>query len=201
MKVKIVELIVPLLLVATANVAKAQQAPATPAVQAKESEAQKSNIEKFIAARGVLLVKKYGTIGEIDGKFLDKVKIKTLIISTPATSGTLPTYGVRFERPPVGKFESSEVGFIDFDESKGVVEAIKYMISLSETMKTENHENTEIHFNSRGEISVGFFQARGEQTAIFKVDGKSVFLEMKQLVVLQNLIESAISSLVKEGAK
>jgi hypothetical protein len=201
MKVKIVALIVPILMIATTNVAKAQQNVASTVASAKEADAEKSNIEKFIISRGKLLVKKFGTIGELEGKYRGKVQIETLILSTPANSGSNSIYGVRFERPAVEKFESDDTGFIDFDESKGLIEAAKYMVSLAEKMKTENHENTEVEYKSRGGIVLGFFQSRGEQTAYIKVERKNVFMDMKQFATLQNLIETAVSSLVKEGAK
>jgi len=185
------------------SVAQGQQqdVAAGPAKKAEPSTA----VEKFVARRGRLIVKDFYKVGVVEGKYLGSLDIQLLVFSAPGAASQDKVFGVRFERPAVKDYESDETGFLDFDESSALLEALAFMETLAGRMSSEEHENTEVIYETRGGMRLGFVQSGREQTAFVGVGGpiggKHVFLTMGALNEVNKLLKQAVARLGKMGAK
>jgi len=184
--------------------AYAQEAVSPPEAAKKPEPA--TAIEKFMARRGVLIVKDFYNVGMVSGQLGTSLEIKMLILSSAGgPSAAQKIFGVRFSRPAAGRYESEEVSFLDFDECVALLDALGFMQNLAIKMAQEQHEYTEVIFVTRGGMRIGFYQEGREQSAFAKVGGpiggKRCWLTMDGLAEVKDLVQQAVTRLREMGAK
>ena len=162
-------------------------------------------VEKFTARKGLLLVKDIYTVGTAGGESaFGSLKIRQLVVYAPGAADAERVYGVRFERPAMGDYELDQVGFLDFDECKALLEALAFIRELATRMASETHEYTEVAYETRGGMRFGFYQSV-EMTgpvSFVNVGGlRTVFTKTDGLAQVRALVEQAVDGLRDKGAK
>lgn len=143
-------------LLATTMAAYAAEAPDQAA-----PEESPTTVERFMVQQGRILVKEShhtGTVGGYQGAKLDIAAVK---VSDAGTGETV--YGVKFTRPGVEKYERDRVSFLDYDEAAAALEALIFIRTMAAKMATEQHERTEVVYETRGGLQFGYIQMVGPE--------------------------------------
>ena len=86
-----------------------------PTVKAEKEDAKSTNVGRFLARRGVLLIKEFRDMSAVKGEYGGKVSVSTLILSSAQTTRGDVQYGVKLEHTDEdGDIRGS--GFLDYDE-------------------------------------------------------------------------------------
>lgn len=181
------------------TIVQAQEKPPV-AEQGKKPEPS-TQVEKFVSARGKLIIKDYYKLTTLIGNFGESLKLDLLVFSAPATANKDKVFGVRFEVPRKERFDLTAIGFLDFDEAKDLAETLGFMQKLASEMAEEDHENTEVIYETRGRMQFGFFQVGKQQTAFVKIDAKNVFVTMLLFESIKTALDKGTERLAKLGAK
>lgn len=172
--------------------------------QTNSNQENSTNMGRFLAKRGMLLMKETRDFASIRCEYGDKINVVSYIISTAATvsSKSEVTYGLRFEHiDPDGRPDGS--GFLDFDEFDEFTGALNYLESLAQQMMRQQRDYTEVTYSSKDNVKFGFFQTEGRQQAFFDVRGynENAFLPVGKLQMIQRAVESVKAHLISRGAE
>lgn len=86
-----------------------------PTVKAEKEDEKSTNVGRFLARRGVLLIKEFRDMSAVKGEYGGKVSVSTLILSSAQTTRGDVQYGVKLEHTDEdGDIRGS--GFLDYDE-------------------------------------------------------------------------------------
>ena len=174
-----------------------------PASPPKMDDEPGSDVKRFLATRGLLIMKEFHDINDIKCEYGVKISMSTAIISTMESSTTPSriSFGLRFEMYEEDVVRDS--AFLDFDEFMEVAAALEFIGSLSAKMLTEQRDYTEVNFITKDNIKFGFYQSDGRQLAFMNLDsyGESAFLSMRTLDFVKQNIEYSKNYLISRGAK
>lgn len=125
-----------------------------------------TDLEKFISKKGVMLVKEFIPIGEINGSSGTQAKLTAVKVFRPGEENNA-TKGLRIQ---LSSYKKEGTAFIDFDEANSLIEAIEYMIELSKKWNTIERNYTEVIFNAKDYISFGFYTKEGELSLFVSIN-------------------------------
>jgi hypothetical protein len=161
-----------------------------------------TNLGRFLAQRGVLLLKEGRLIEVIWGEFRHKINVETWIIATARGKQAGQSFGIRFEN--IGEENRTlGSGFLDCDEIGELVGALAYIQELANSIAGQDRDYTEVIYSSKDNIRIGFFQkSKVDQQAFFDAggNGKAVYLNFERLAVLKGALVTARDHLVSRGA-
>jgi hypothetical protein len=164
---------------------------------------QSAHARQFEEMRGVLILKQYHEIGTLTCEYSDCLVFKTLILASATAGLYRKEYCIIVESE-----EGNGTGgiiWVDFDETKELLLALKYIIETAEFMSAKPTDYTEVKFTTREGFGVGYYQAckpRTEQHAFVKLSSThSTFLDISQLRDLFALITRGRDYLKSQGAK
>lgn len=160
-----------------------------------------TNVGRFLAKRGLLLMKESRDFGAVRCDYGDKISISTLILSSAKSTRGNTSYGIRFGHADEEGVER-ESAFLDFDEIDEFVGAFDFVDNLARQMLNQQRDYTEITYSTKDNIKFGFYQAEGQQHAFIDVGGygNSAFLDVGKLQTLKRIIQAATQHLVSRGA-
>jgi hypothetical protein len=160
-----------------------------------------TNFKKFLADRGVVMVKEFRPIGQFKGRFKDILSFETMLLTIVQGNKKKINYGVRIERQD-GDGDSDGSVFLDFDELDELLDAIKFIHSTAKELSSQQRDHTEVSYSSKDEAKVGFYQTSEEQQAFFGLPHSrgTTFLSVSKLIEIESLIAKSKQHLVSCGA-
>jgi hypothetical protein len=167
------------------------------------SEAAGTKINRFLANRGVIIIKETKEIGTIKCAYGGKLKAETMILATAKSSTKISekSFGIRLETTDSKEHESTAL--LDFDESEEFSNAITFIHEASLRIVSEKRDYTEATFNTKDHIQIGFYQSTDQtQQAFVRLGarGELIFVPITSLPTVKKLIDAARAHLIKKGA-
>lgn len=159
-------------------------------------------VGKFLAKRGLLVIKQFREIGKIECNYGTTLVVSTLVLAVAKGSTGEQTFGLKFEHESQDGLQESCL--VDFDELKELLLAIKHLISLSDKTETEEFDYTEFEYQTKDFLRVGFYQEpKGRQQAFFDVSpgGSMMFIGFGDLRRIFELIKRGREYLIEKGAR
>ena len=165
--------------------------------------ARKTMIGKFLAHRGIIIIKETREIGALKCEQGRRVVAETLTLATAKGSKTMlgKTFGIRLETPLDEGGSRSAV--LDYDEAEEFCHAIDFLHDAARRIAPLKTDHTEATFSTRDEVQVGFYQSTEQQQLAFirlGDGGDFCFFQVASLPSFRRLIEAARSYLVVKGA-
>lgn len=162
-----------------------------------------TRISRFLANRGVIIIKEIREIGSMRCEHQAKLKAATMILATAKSSTRVSEKdpGIRLEA--IDHREDEESAHLDFDESEELSKAITFIHEAAQRIAGEKRDYTESAFGTKDEIAIGFYQDVDQAQSAFNRlsrHAKSCFLEIGSLPMLKKLVEGARAHLIKKGA-
>ena len=162
-----------------------------------------TRINRFLANRGVIIIKETKDIGTIKCKYSAKLKAETMVLATAKSSTKVSqrSFGIKLESTDSKAHESSAL--LDFDESEEFCSAITFIHEASQRIVTEKRDYTEATFSTKDLIQIGFYQTVDQDQKAFVrlgVRGGLCFIPISSLPTVKRLIEAARDHLIKKGA-
>mgnify|MGYP003584546996 CR=1 FL=1 len=162
---------------------------------------QGTNVGKFLANRGVIVVKENRPAGRFKGEHGDSIVAETLIINVIKGTKKDTSYGVRLERIDQDGDSDSAV-FLDHDELPELINAIDFIAHTAAELSGQNRDYTEVTYSTKDGATFGFYHSDQGQLAFLKLSDhrSSTFLPIKRLGLLKQMLEDARVHLRSCGA-
>lgn len=163
-----------------------------------------TKIGRFLADRGIILLKETRPIGSLRCQHGYKIEVGTIILTSTknSTRPTRKTFGVRFDVSEGGN--QGRIGSLDFDEIAEFANALAYFHAAAGRIANERRDYTEATFSTKDGIQVGFYQTVDQDQHAFFTShpaGKAAFMSIDDLMKLKALIDQARVHLAKKGAE
>ncbi|WP_126147519.1 hypothetical protein [Synechococcus elongatus] len=164
-----------------------------------QNYAEGTDVQRFMAQRGAVIVKEMKDIGKIRGVYASSVKASTMIISVSKESEKDTRYAVKVERSTGGRGDGGSV-LLDFDELDEVINACDFIMSSAVDLSSQQKEYTEVTYLTRDSALFGFYQNQQIQQSFVRVAPQDEiipietekFRDLKQLLI--NAKEHLLSS-------
>lgn len=156
---------------------------------------------KFLAKRGLVVMKQFHEIGKVKCDYGTKLTFSTLIFAVAQGTKGDRTFGLKIEHESNEGF--AESCLVDFEELKELLLAIKHLLGLAKQVATERNDYTEFEYLTKDHLKVGFYQdTNGHQQAFFDVapGGSMMFLGFDDMRTIFELIKSGREYLIDRGA-
>jgi hypothetical protein len=156
---------------------------------------------KFLARRGVLLLKEFREIGKMVDNYGAKMIMKTFIVSIAKSSTTKPdiTYSVCLEQAN-DRQEASAL--MDYEEVEELDKALQYIGKLAVRLSNEKRDYTEVICRTKDSVQFGFYQQKnGSQQAFINLNSRShFFVPIPAFEDFRELLGQASAHLASRGA-
>jgi hypothetical protein len=167
-----------------------------------QPESEGTNVRRFLAYRGAIVVKETRDIGQCKGNYGDSISIATMVLTV--VKGTIrdTSYGVRLEHLDRDSNTDSSV-FLDFDELDELMDAFDFVKSLAGELRSHQRDYTEVTYSTKDNARFGFYQNEQQQQQAFialSPHGGMTFLLVEHLPKLKELLLAAKNHLVSRGA-
>ena len=169
----------------------------------KESEAKEpaTKLEAFLAKKGKLIVKDSYRLGEVTGRYGSKIEFSALVIYEPGQESQR-IRGLKIEVTEGGKYERSNISFLDLEEIESLSKALEYMSSLSVKWKDIEKDYTEVVFSTKDDFDIGFYQS-GIKQGVFSSSGyigkaTCFFSSMQDLSSIKTIADEGLKLLNKK---
>ena len=158
---------------------------------------QKTKLQRFLSKKGILYVKEFYPVGTFVCKYDDKVKLEDMVVYQPGTNIKLKGLVVRIEESS----ENESSALLDYDETKGLLKAIKYVKDLSQKWAGQKRQYTEVVYSTKDNFKCGFYQSGDKQVGFLSVgyiDNKNCYFSIDKLSNLERLVSKALEILKKQ---
>lgn len=175
-----------------------------PTEQSKGKEESGTNVGRFLAKRGLLLMRESREIGTVKCDYGNRIIISSLIIS--AASASLirgeTSFGVRFDLTDENG-QAQGGAFLDLDELDELIAALNFVGTLAKDLLNQERDYTEVAYSTKDNMRFGFYQLHGQQQAFIDVTGygNSIFISVLKLQSVRQTIENAMKHLLSRGAE
>ncbi|MGE6333608.1 hypothetical protein [Stenotrophomonas sp. NPDC077659] len=162
---------------------------------------QGTNVGRFLANRGVIVVKENRPAGRCKGEHGDSIAAETLILNVIKGAKKDTSYGVRLERIDQDGDTDSAV-FLDHDELPELINAIDFIAHTAVELSGQDRDYTEVTYSTKDGATFGFYHSDQEQLAFLKLSDhrSSTFLPVNRLGVLKQMLQEARAHLQSCGA-
>lgn len=158
-------------------------------------------VGEFLARRGCLIRKEYRDFLKLKCDYGTTLGITTLILSINQGNTVDHTYGVKMLHENPEAYDES--CFLDFDELKELLLAIKHIFQTAQDVFGTDMEYTEFEYSTKDSMKVGFYQSSPTvQQAFFDVSpgGSMMFITLDDMREIFAGLKSAREYLVSRGA-
>jgi hypothetical protein len=166
-----------------------------------QPEPQGTKAGRFLARRGVLLLKEFRDIGRMEDNYGAWMTMKTFIVSIAKSSTTQPdvTYSVSLEQV---KDEQEVSALMDYEEVEELDKALQYIGKLAVRLAKEKRDYTEVIYRTKDSVQFGFYQEKnGNQQAFINLNARShFFIAIEDFEDFREILGQATSHLVSRGA-
>jgi len=169
----------------------------------KESKTKEpaTKLEAFLAKKGRLIVKEFYYLGIVYGKYGSKIKFNGIVVYEPGQKNR-KMRGLQIKIIEGGKYDKSDISFLDIEEVESLSTAIKYLIDVSKKWYGINKEYTEVIFSTKDNFEIGFFQKGSNQMAFASsgyIGKVSCFFEsMEDLNTIKSIVDDGLKILRKK---
>jgi hypothetical protein len=166
-------------------------------------ERPRTIIGRYLAHRGVIIIKETREIGALKCEQGRKVAAESLMLAT-ARGGQKrlgKTFGIRLEA--IHDDGGAQSAVLDYDETEEFCNAIQFLYEASVRLAPLKTDHTEATYSTRDLIKVGFYHSTEQkQLAFLQVGdrGDFCFFQVASLLSFKRLIEAARSYLLLKGA-
>jgi hypothetical protein len=160
-----------------------------------------TNVGRFLARRGVLVMKEFKEFGKIRCEFGPTLTITTLILAIAQSLNADRTFGVKLECKDSD--DRTDSSLLDIDEIAEFLHAIKYIFNIAKEVRGQARDYTEFIYSTKDGVRVGFYQrVDGQQQAFIDVSprGETIFISFDRLREVFNTIKLAREHLIEKGA-
>ncbi|HEV2862691.1 MAG TPA: hypothetical protein VGX48_16875 [Pyrinomonadaceae bacterium] len=168
----------------------------------RKADEPQTEAARFLARRGVLMMKEFREIGTIRCEYGKKIAIKTLVITSAVmTTGNI-SHSIAFDLIDEDGRESDSA-FLDFDETEEFINAFDFITTRAKQMSAEVRDYTEVIYISKDGITFGYYQSEGVQQPFVRLGSYSdtTFLSFQWLQSMKQALEMAKSHLISRGAE
>ena len=167
------------------------------------SERPRTIIGRFLAHRGVIIIKETREIGALKCEQGKKVAAETLMLATAKGSKMRlgKTFGIRLEA--LHDDGGTQSAVLDYEETEEFCNALYFLHEAALRLAPLKTDHTEATYSTRDMIKVGFYQStEQEQLAFVQLGdrGDPCFFQVASLPSFKRLIEAARSYLLLKGA-
>lgn len=157
----------------------------------KQTEADKSKLEKFEDRSGSIIKKLFLDIGKVAG-------LKVQVLTIEDLTSNAKESGLRMETTPYSSLGSdTKIAYLDKDEVAGLLQTLTYF--KDKVFGTTPETYTEVTYTSRSGFSASIFRDGKDWTVVLrleKYDSRSkVYLKEKELPEIISLVEQAKAKL------
>jgi hypothetical protein len=124
-------------------------------IKDETTEDKKTNVGRFLAKRGILLIKEFRDMLSVYGDYPGKITISSLILSTAKSTHGEVLYGVKLEHLDDDNAVQGS-GFLDYDEIEEVVGAFDFLDSVAQQMLVQQRDYTEVTYSTKDNLNSGF---------------------------------------------
>lgn len=161
-----------------------------------------TNVGRFLAKRGVLVMKEFRHFHKIKCEYGTTLDVTTLVLSVAQSHNADRSFGLKLAHKNRDGYDES--CFLDFDELLELLQAIKYIFNVAKDIREEDRDYTELEYSTKESMKVGFFQSPPDrrQQAFLDVrpGGSMMFLSFEQLKEIFGVIKEAREHLISVGA-
>jgi hypothetical protein len=161
-----------------------------------------TQFERFTARKGVILVKEFHNIGQVHTRHGSPVEVKVVVSSQIGSADKIYALALRQE----AKYGANSA-ILDFDEAEGLARAFPHMLqTLAGMSQRGSLPYTEVFFQGRGQLIVGFYTGHGEPVGYYVQFGligseRTAFLEQEQFTKLGEFVKLSVTKLRELGAR
>ena len=166
------------------------------------AEQKGTNVRRFLATRGLLVIKEFREIGVVKSEYGQRIKVSTLIMAVGKSAPRENTYGVRLETRDDEK-NLQDTSFLDLDETGEFLEALEFIQTAAKRMTSHQRDYTELTYSTKDDVTFGFYQSAEEQQPFIKVGtgADTLFLSFEKLEVFKRAILQAREYLLRRGGE
>jgi hypothetical protein len=173
-----------------------------PSKKDEKSEDKSTNVGRFLAKRGILLIKEFRDMLPVRGEYGGKLGIASVTLSSAKSIRGDVQYGIKFEHlDDESNIRAS--GFLDYDEVAEVIGAFDFLNGVAGQMINQERDYTEVTYSTKDNLKFGFYQLQGHQQGFIDVGGygESLFMSVSNLQLIRKSIDAATQHLVSRGAE
>lgn len=166
-----------------------------------DDDAGSTNVSRFLANRGAIVIRESRSIGKLKGEHGDLVEAEAIVLSVVKGTKKERIFGVRLERRDVHGDTDSAV-YLDYDELEELVAAIDFISSTAGQLSGQVRDYTEVTYSTKDGAKFGFYHSSEGQLAFVGLSEHraSIFLQVKRLPSLRQLLTDAQAHLRTCGA-
>ena len=160
-------------------------------------------IGRFLAHRGVIIIKETREIGALKCEQGRRVAAETLMLATVRGSRVRlgKTFGIRLEA--LDDHGGTQSAVLDYEETEEFCNAIQFLHEAGVRLAPLKTDHTEASFSTKDLIKIGFYQSTDQQQLAFIQLGDSgelCLFQVGSLLSFKKLIEAARAYLLLKGA-
>ena len=137
-------------------------------IPAPEQQREGSTIRRFLAERGVIVMKETHTVATLATMHRSPLDIGGQVLVLVRGTDRQVSVGVKFEHPETAT-QIASTAFVDSDELEVFIGAFKFITTTAIQMAHEERDYTEITYATRDDVRIGFFQDRRKQQAFVRL--------------------------------
>lgn len=151
-----------------------------------------SAMRRFLAERGVILMKEQRHAAAIPTSYGAPVKVASQILVIVKGTEREISAGVKFEQSETNS-QIGSAAFVDSDEIDELLGAFEFLISSATQMGHDRRDYTEITYTTRDDVTIGFFQDDLRQQAFVRlgVGSPLMFFRVDALQSIQAAVVTA----------
>jgi hypothetical protein len=168
----------------------------------RKADEPQTEAARFLARRGVLMMKEFREIGTIRCEFSKKIVIKTMVITSAVMTKGNISHSISFDLIDEDGRESDSA-LLDFDETEEFINAFDFIATRASQMRNEVRDYTEVIYISKDGITFGYYQSEGVQQPFVRLrsNGDTTFLSFQWLHAMKQALETAKAHLISRGAE
>lgn len=157
-----------------------------------KDEVQGTNVQRFLAQRGAVIIKETKEIGKVQGKFSHAILVSAMKVTVGQGSEQATSYGIKLIHSDENRGTEVSV-FLDFDELEEVIDAFNFIASSSQEFKNQQREYTEVTYSTKDNAQFGFYQKEQNQQAFIQLlpSDSLVFFALEKLDGLKSHVNAA----------
>ena len=170
-------------------------------IEQQHNQEEGTNVRKFLARRGAVLVRETRDTGSVSGIYRDVLLISTSVLAIVKKLHKDMSYGVRIERQDSEEKTESSV-YLDYDELSELVDAFDFIRDSAIEMAKHERDYTEVTYSSKDNAKIGFFLQNGKLQYFVALESRreTCFLKDNAFQQLKEMILKAKNHLISCGA-
>jgi hypothetical protein len=136
--------------------------PSVAMAQQETAKAEpKTQLERFLAKTGSIVVKVFHPLGNIPGLYSTSADLSAVVLYEPGNEAKR-TRGIKIEVKGADRLTREHTSFLDLDEIDALLKALDYMGKVMTQWTGTPRDYTELIFSTRGDLQVGFYLKDGK---------------------------------------